>query len=92
MNLEPTFDTVEQPEPILRKRGRPSVISQELAEEIAYRIYLSRLEPPIRVSEVGSLSISEDKLRKYALSYVPIIRSMATILVELGYTKSDLLR
>lgn len=67
-----------------RKRGRPSYVSQALAEEIALRTYIASFEPPLSYAKAMAQSPKDiAKLRRDASGYVVWIRKFTQVCVEM---------
>ena len=75
------------------RRHPSTLIAGALIEEINYRTYLQRLEPPL-TPEQSAVTVGHDKAgkvadtdatrRKISLAYMPLTRAYLRVLVDLG--------
>jgi hypothetical protein len=81
-------DTMSDTTTAPRRRGRPTIMVQAMAEELAFRTYILRLEPPTSYHLVMQREPSEiSKVRRASLCYVPLVRAVATAMVENGLVR-----
>lgn len=76
-----------------RKRHPVEFIPADTLHEIAYRVYLMRMEPPltpetskttIRLNQFGKVMASDEIRRKNAECMIPILRDMLRVTMDMG--------
>lgn len=74
------------------QRHPSTAIPRETVEEIAYRLYLARLEPPMtpeesiattRTDAAGKVTASDATRRKHSASYMPMVRDALRVLWDM---------
>ena len=79
-----------------RQRHPSTAIPAETVEEIAYRLYLRRLEPPmtpeqslatVRTNDEGKISADDASRRRNSKSLEPIVRDMLRVAFDLGLVR-----
>jgi hypothetical protein len=79
-------------EPKERKRHPSTLIPLETVQELAYRTWLLRLEPPMTpeqsraktVERSGVIVASDEKRRAASRAYVPLLRDALQAAVDIG--------
>lgn len=75
------------------ERHPSTQIPTDTVEEIAYRTYLLRMEPPltpdesrnkVRTDAAGKIVANDDTRRAHSKSFYPIVRDMLRVLVDMG--------
>jgi hypothetical protein len=75
------------------ERHPSTAIPVDTVEEITYRLYLLRLEPPMtpeqsraltRRDAAGKVTASDEINRRNSKCYLPIVRATLRVLVDLG--------
>lgn len=75
------------------ERHPSTAIPTETVEEIAYRLYLARLEPPMtpeesvatnRTDATGKVTASDEIRRRNSKMFLPLVRDALRILVDMG--------
>jgi hypothetical protein len=78
--------------PVARVRGRPTYVSPEIAEELAFRTYIQSFEPPLEYSAAMTLEPEKiAKLRRNALAYVSMVRKVVKSMIDTGYIEKTTL-
>ena len=76
-----------------RQRHPSTQIQVDTIEEVAYRLYLERLEPPLtpeqsvattRIDGVGKVVASDATRRTNSKGYLPLVRDLLKVLVDMG--------
>ena len=84
------------PEPKERQRHPSTAIPTETVEEMAYRLYLRRLEPPmepeqslakVRYDDKSKIIADDASRRRNSKSLEPIVRDMLRVAFDLGLVR-----